>query len=150
MNKQINLVLPNIRSCHNVGAMFRVADCFGVDKIFLAGYTPTPDKRKVEKVALGAEKWVEWEQTEDVAKLIDKLQGNGFEIVGLEKTDTSENIENFSFNGKIALIVGEEVSGMDIDLIKLCDKIVHIPMHGKKDSLNVSVAAGVALHSITN
>ncbi|MFB6225842.1 MAG: TrmH family RNA methyltransferase [Candidatus Paceibacteria bacterium] len=150
MNKQLNLVLPNIRSCHNVGAMFRVADCFGVDKVFLVGYTPTPDKRKVEKVALGAEKWVDWGQAEDAENLVNDLKGDGFEVIGLEKTGNSENIEKVDFDDKLALVVGEEVSGMNEELIELCDRVVHIPMHGKKDSLNVSVATGVALHSITN
>lgn len=149
MNKKIYLILPNIRSAHNVGAMFRIADCFGVEKIFLTGYTPTPEgKRKIEKVALGAEKWIQWEQTDDTTELIKKLKEKDFEIIGLEKTETSVNIDKADFTDKIALIVGEEVSGMDLNLVELCDQIVHIPMYGKKSSLNVSVATGVALHSI--
>jgi len=149
MNKKIYLILPNIRSAHNVGAMFRVADCFGIEKVFLSGYTPTPEgKRKIEKVALGAEKWVQWEQVDDTTELIRELKERDFEIVGLEKTETSINIDKAYFTDKIALIVGEEVSGMDLDLVDLCDQVVHIPMYGKKSSLNVSVAAGVALHSI--
>ncbi|PSO44225.1 MAG: RNA methyltransferase, partial [Parcubacteria group bacterium QH_9_35_7] len=114
-----------------------------------SGYTPTPGgKRKIEKVALGAEKWVQWEQVDDTTELIRELKDRDFEIVGLEKTETSVNIDKANFTGKIALIVGEEVSGMDLDLVDLCDQVVHIPMYGKKSSLNVSVAAGVALHSI--
>lgn len=149
MNKKIYLILPNIRSAHNVGAMFRIADCFGIEKIFLTGYTPTPEgKRKIEKVALGAEKWIQWEQTDDTTELIKKLKEKDFEIIGLEKTETSVNIDKADFTDKIALIVGEEVSGMDLNLVELCDQIVHIPMYGKKSSLNVSVATGVALHSI--
>ncbi|MFB6181280.1 MAG: TrmH family RNA methyltransferase [Candidatus Magasanikbacteria bacterium] len=149
MNKEINLILPNIRSAHNVGAMFRIADCFGVDKIYLTGYTPTPeDKRKVEKVALGAEKWVEWEKIENVDVLISDLKNNNFEVVCLENTNDSVDVKKADFTDKIALIVGEEVSGVNSELLGLCDKSVFIPMHGKKSSLNVSVATGVALHSI--
>lgn len=150
MNKKINLVVPNIRSAHNVGAMFRIADAFGVDKIYLCGYTPTPPKRKIAKVALGAEEWVNWEHIDDIKKLSDRLKQGGFNLIGLEKTDSSINVSGASLSDKLAVIVGQEVSGLDQKLLDICDKIVHIPMYGNKESLNVSVATGIALHSIIN
>lgn len=146
------LILPDIRSCHNVGAMFRTADAFGVDKIFLVGYTPHPPKPQIDKVALGAEKWVEWEGRDDLKKLIEKLKKGNFKIIGLEKTKKSEEIEKFKKEIKeisdLALIVGNEVEGIKPGILKLCDHVVHIPMMGKKESLNVSVAAGVAMYCL--
>src|SRR3989339_568168 len=90
--KNFYLILPDIRSCHNVGAMFRTADAFGVTKIFLVGYTPSPPKPQIDKVSLGAEKWVPWEQRKDLKRLILTLKKKGFFVVGLEKTKTSEDI----------------------------------------------------------
>jgi tRNA G18 (ribose-2'-O)-methylase SpoU len=150
MNKKIKLIVPNIRSAHNVGAMFRIADAFAVEKIYLCGYTPNPPKRKISKVALGAEEWIDWEQIDNTSRLIKELKQNDFEVVGLEKNESSQTITDTSFSDKMALIVGQEVSGLDQELLDECDKIIHIPMHGNKESLNVSVATGIALNSIVN
>ncbi|MBD3311364.1 MAG: TrmH family RNA methyltransferase [Candidatus Magasanikbacteria bacterium] len=144
------LILPNIRSCHNVGAMFRTADAFGISRIFLVGYTASPPKIQIDKVALGAEKWVPWEKREDLASLIKELKEKGVKIVALEKNDKSINISLTKFDAPLALIVGNEVEGVEPDILKMCDQIVHIPMYGKKESLNVSVAAGVAMYVINN
>ena len=153
MKRQFYLILPDIRSCHNVGAMFRTADAFGVSKIFLVGYTPTPPKPQLDKVSLGAEKWVSWEQRKDLRRLVISLKKKGVIIMGLEKTSESVKIEDLRLKineQDIVLIVGNEVDGIREDILKLCDNVVHIPMYGKKESLNVSVAAGIALYLVKN
>lgn len=152
MKHKFYLILPDIRSCHNVGAMFRTADAFGVDKIFLVGYTPHPPKPQIDKVALGAEKWISWEGRENLRKLILELKKEKFVIVGLERTRNSRDIIEISGlrprDKEIVLIVGNEVDGIKPGILKLCDHVVHIPMYGKKESLNVSVAAGVAMYCL--
>lgn len=151
MKRKFYLILPDIRSCHNVGAMFRTADAFGVDKIFLVGYTPHPPKPQIDKVALGAEKWVGWEGKKDLRRLVLSLKKDGVKIVGLERTKTSEKIErlkDYKITSDLALIVGNEVEGIKPGILKLCDHVVHIPMMGKKESLNVSVAAGIAMYAL--
>jgi len=144
------LILPNIRSCHNVGAMFRTADAFGVSKIYLVGYTASPPKPQIDKVSLGAEKWIPWESRKDLKRLITSLKKKGVRIVGLEKNNKSKDIGilNVKDSEDIALIVGNEVDGISEDILKLCDAVVHIDMYGKKESLNVSVAAGIAMYEI--
>lgn len=118
--------------------------------MFLVGYTATPPKPQIDKVSLGAEKWVEWEKISDFRLLISELKRDGVKIVGLERTAKSKKIEDLRLKTKesIALIVGNEVDGIDSEILKLCDEVVHIPMFGKKESLNVSVAAGIALYQI--
>ena len=142
------LILPNIRSCHNVGAMFRTADAFGIDRIYLVGYTACPPKPQIDKVSLGAEKWVPWEYRKDLKRLIRKLKKQGIKIVGLEKSDYSKDIKDIEIMNikDVALIVGNEVDGVKDDIIELCDVVVHIPMSGKKESLNVSIAAGIGMY----
>ena len=151
--KNFYLILPNIRSCHNVGAMFRTADACGVTKLFLVGYTSCPPKPQIDKVSLGAETWMPWEHRKDLKRLILSLKKKGVVVVGLEKTDESVKIERLKDlkigDRDIALIVGNEVEGISEDILKLCDVVVHIPMYGKKESLNVSVAAGIGMYEIS-
>ena len=144
------LILPDIRSCHNVGAMFRTADACGVDKLFLVGYTATPPKPQIDKVALGAETWIPWEHKKDLKRLIASLKKKDFFIVGLEKNERSIDIAELNLENQknVVLIVGNEVDGVEAEISALCDEVVHIPMYGKKESLNVSVAAGIAMYSI--
>jgi len=149
------LILPDIRSCHNVGAMFRTADAFGVDMIYLTGYTPCPPKPQIDKVSLGAETWVPWKHYQNLKRLIGELKKKKVFIVGLEKTETSSEISNkieteikIDNEKDIALIVGNEVDGIKPEILKLCNLVVHIPMYGKKESLNVSIAAGIAMYVI--
>lgn len=148
------LILHNIRSIHNVGSIFRTADACGVDKIFLTGYTPIPvdrfgrDVKALSKVSLGAEKTVPWEKFSNIKKLIEKLQKEGVSIVALEQDDRSVNYKKFKPKFPLALIVGNEVRGISKDILSLCDSIIEIPMRGEKESLNVSVATGIALFSI--
>jgi len=149
--KKFYLILPNIRSCHNVGAMFRTADACGVSKLFLVGYTAKPPKPQIDKVSLGAEKWMPWKYKKDLKKLIKSLKKKKVFVVGLEKTNFSEElgvIKNFVQEKDVALIVGNEVEGISEEILELCDLVAHIPMYGKKESLNVSVAAGIAMYEM--
>lgn len=149
MKKKFYLILPNIRSCHNVGAMFRTADAFGIDKIFLVGYTPAPPKPQIDKVALGAEKWVPFAVKKDLKRLIKKLKKEKVRVVALEKSDKSTSIDDFKGDRDLALIVGNEVEGVENDILAMCDAVVHIPMYGKKESLNVSIAGGIAMYRLS-
>jgi tRNA G18 (ribose-2'-O)-methylase SpoU len=148
MKQEFYLILPNIRSCHNVGAMFRTADATSVDQIFLVGYTPVPPRPEIDKVALGAETWMKWKQYKNLKILIKNLKKKGVQIVALEKTAQSTDIGKTDFSFPLALIVGNEVDGVSLDILELCDSVVHIPMLGKKESLNVSIAAGIAMYTI--
>ena len=148
MKKEFYLILPNIRSCHNVGAMFRTGDACGVDQIFLVGYTPVPPRPEIDKVALGAETWMKWEQKKNLKIFVKNLKKKGVQIVALEKTEVSEDIGAVDFTFPLALIVGNEVDGVEPDILELCDRVVHIPMLGRKQSLNVSIAAGIGMYVI--
>lgn len=142
------LILPDIRSGHNVGAMFRTVDAAGVDKIYLCGYTVQPPHPQLDKVSLGAEKWIPWEHRAQTWRLLKELKEKGYNIVALEQTKQSVNIFKWKPKFPLALILGNEVRGVSSGLLKYCDTTVEIPMRGKKESLNVSVAAGIALYAI--
>jgi 23S rRNA (guanosine2251-2'-O)-methyltransferase len=145
------VILHNIRSAENVGAMFRTCDAAGVGKIYLTGYTPAPldrfgRKRKdVAKTALGAEEYVAWESKKSLPALISKLKQASFSIIAIEQDKNSINYKKVKLKNKNAFIVGAEVAGLSKRILKQCDLIAEIPMHGKKESLNVSVALGIAL-----
>jgi tRNA G18 (ribose-2'-O)-methylase SpoU len=151
MNGQFNLILHNIRSNHNVGSIFRTADGAGVSKIYLTGYTPAPlDEFKrvnneIVKTALGAEQSVEWEKQENILDLITELKKDGYQIWALEQNDKSVDYSKVKLTGKTALIVGNEVGGVEAEVLAECDQIIEIPMRGGKESLNVAVATGVAI-----
>lgn len=147
---QLSLVLPNIRSAHNVGAMFRTADGCGFEKLYLCGYTATPPKVQIDKVSLGAETWMPWEHEPDILGCIQSLKDQGIQIVALEQTTESISLTSFEPITPLALIVGNEVDGLSEEILALVHRTVHIDMHGKKKSLNVSVAAGIAMHYITS
>ncbi len=158
------LVLHNIRSVYNVGSIFRTADAAGVSKIILSGYTPLPHDRfgmprkDFAKVSLGAENTVPWEQVKTFSVAIKKLKKENVYVVAVEQDKKSVSLFDFKplfdkTQGKtkpLALVLGNEVRGLSKPALALCDKIVEIPMRGKKESLNVSVAAGIALFGITN
>jgi len=150
MKEKFVLVLPDIRSAHNVGAMFRTADGAGVDKIYLTGYTARPPHPQLDKVSLGAEKWTPWEYRRQAWRVFQELREKGYNIVALEKTKTSSDIFPWKPKFPLALVVGNEKTGVTKSLLKYCDRAVHIPMIGKKSSLNVSVAAGIAIYKIVN
>jgi len=153
MKKEFYLILPNIRSCHNVGAMFRNADAFGVTKLFLVGWTAQPPKPQIDKVSLGAETWMPWEHRESLEELLHELTQAGMSLVALEQSEKSIDIGTWTLDTRarkgVALIVGNEVHGVALEILALCDDIVHIPMYGQKESLNVSVAAGVAMWEVS-
>lgn len=149
MKEKFVLILPNIRSGHNVGAMFRTADGAGVNKLYLCGYTPCPPHVQVDKVSLGAEKWMPWEHTKQPGKLLKKLKQEGYKIIALEQTKNSVNIYKWQPTFPVALIVGNEKTGVSKSLLKYCDTTIELPMLGQKKSLNVSVAAGIAMYYIS-
>lgn len=158
--KKFYLILHRIRSAYNVGSMFRTADGIGIDKIFVTGFTQAPSEKKYElqskaekmlsKTALQADKYVSWEQVKNISKVIDNLKSEGFQIVALEQDKQSIDYKKFKPDSKVALIVGNEPKGIDRRILKKCDKIIDIPMRGKKKSLNVSVALGVAGYEISS
>jgi tRNA G18 (ribose-2'-O)-methylase SpoU len=149
MSEQFILMIPNIRSGHNVGSLFRTADGAGVDKIYLCGYSPTPPHPQVDKVSLGAEKFVPWEYVKQPLRLIKQLKAAGYTIVGLEQTKNSVTMYTWKPKFPLVLIVGNEKTGMPRTWLALCDTVIELPMHGKKNSLNVSVAAGISLYYIS-
>ncbi len=145
-------VLANIRSLHNVGSIFRTADAAGIEKLYLGGITPTPIDRfgqlrqQLAKVSLGAEKTVPWAAARNILKLIDQLKNDGYKIWAIEQSKKSVpyyKVKVKSSKLKAALVVGNEVKGLSPAILKKCDKILEIPMRGKKESLNVAVAFGV-------
>lgn len=157
MNKKENLkilILPDIRSALNVGAIFRTADAVGIDKIYLVGVTPRPtDKfgriqKDIKKSALGAEEFIPWEYQESLEKLITKLKKEGFQIIAIEQDEKSIDYRKVKTKDKVAIILGEEVKGISKKILNKCDIVAEIDMHGQKESLNVSVACGVALFRI--
>lgn len=156
MKHPIHVVIPDIRSVHNVASVFRTADAAGVTKIHLAGYTPTPIDRfgrkraDFAKVALGAEETVPWEYAKDTAEVIKKLKAEGFTIVALEQAPGSVDYTNISPEGPMTLVLGNETEGIPKELLALADIVAEIPMEGTKESLNVSVAAGVMLFALKN
>lgn len=142
------LWMHNIRSMHNVGSAFRSCDAFGVNELWLSGYTPIPPRPEITKTAIGAEDHVTWKQIDDLSSAINQLKENGYTIVALEQTDTSIPLDAYRAPAKpICLILGNEVTGVDTDLLAYADACVEIPQFGMKHSLNVSVAAGVALYA---
>lgn len=153
---EITLVLNNIRSSHNAGSIFRTADATGVSNIVLVGYTPGPLDQygtlrpDFGKVSLGAEKTVPHERHETLADAVEILKNRGFTVVGVELHENAIPLFQYkpADDAKIALVLGNEVAGLSQEELALCDHIVQIPMHGMKESLNVSVAAGVAVYGI--
>lgn len=149
-------VLHNIRSVHNVGSIFRTADGAGVEKLYLCGITPSPFDRfknvrpDFAKVALGAEKSVAWAMEKDTEAAIAALKKDGYKIIALEQSSRSVPYYSMRPSGekKIALVLGAEVDGISEDLLALADRIIEIPMRGGKESLNVSVAFGVAAYGL--
>ncbi|MFA5021353.1 MAG: RNA methyltransferase [Patescibacteria group bacterium] len=145
---ELVVVCDNIRSLYNVGSIFRTSDALGIKKIWLCGITGTPEQKGLQKVSLGAENSVAWQYQKDAWRTAEKLKKQGFQIVALELTEESIDVKVFKPKRKVALIVGNEVSGVSESLLKRADAIVRIPMKGIKESLNVSVAFGIAAYEI--
>ena len=144
------VVLDNIRSMHNVGAIFRTSDAFRVEKIYLCGITATPPHRDIRKTALGAEESVNWEYTATTLEALQKLED--CHICALEQAQDSVPLRdvNLPQDKKIVLIVGNEVDGVDENLLDYCNQIIEIPQFGTKHSFNVSVSTGITLWEIFN
>jgi 23S rRNA (guanosine2251-2'-O)-methyltransferase len=143
----IVLLLENIRSMHNVGSVFRTADAFLVEAIYLCGYTPHPPHRDIHKTALGATETVLWKYEKNTLETIQFFKSAGYQIVGVEQVSGSTPLQKFKLNlgEKIVLIFGNEVDGVSEETLEYCDGCIEIPQYGMKHSLNVSVAAGMVL-----
>jgi 23S rRNA (guanosine2251-2'-O)-methyltransferase len=146
--RNIRLLAHNVRSLWNVGSFFRTCDAMNVEKIYLTGYTGIPPRREITKVAIGAEDFVPWEQSEDPLEILIKLKEDGWSVVALEITPDAIDVIDYKPKDKVCLIVGHELTGVPPEILSLCDATVMIPMLGQKESLNVAVAAGIALHQI--
>jgi tRNA G18 (ribose-2'-O)-methylase SpoU len=151
MTVPIAVLLHNIRSAHNVGSIFRTADAAGVAQVLLTGYTPLPvdrfgrEQKEIAKTALGAEKSLKWEHYEEPGEAIAILKSRGYSIVGVEQDPKSIDYRQYQSTGPTVFIFGDEVRGISRELLDSCDRILEIPMHGTKESLNVSVTAGIIL-----
>ena len=146
---QSKVLLHNIRSMHNVGSVFRSCDAFGIGEIILSGFTPLPPRPEITKTAIGAEEFVLWSNPEDVVSYINDCKANGFAVVGLEQTSSSISLLDFKITkDRYLFVLGNEVTGLDEDLIPFIDEFISIPQFGQKHSLNVSVAAGVLLYAM--
>ncbi|MDO8521864.1 MAG: RNA methyltransferase [bacterium] len=161
MTRRIAVLLHNVRSTHNVGSIFRTSEAAGAERIYLSGYTPAPIDRfgriqkDIGKTALGAEKMLPWEHFSSPSDIIRKLKNEGWAVVGIEQDKHAIDYRKFSAEGgsssggklkkPILFIFGNEVRGISPALRAQCDTLIEIPMNGKKESLNVSVAAGIVL-----
>lgn len=143
----VTIVLDNIRSLNNIGSVFRTADAFLMEQIYLCGITATPPHRDIQKTALGATETVNWKHFNTTLEAIELLKQQGYKIAAVEQTENSTFLNEFNINKdeKWALVFGNEVSGVDQEVINCCDVVVEIPQFGSKHSLNISVSAGVVL-----
>lgn len=141
------IVLDNIRSSHNVGAIFRTADAFLIEKIYLCGITAKPPHKDIRKTALGATESVDWEYVKDTKSLIQQLKDRPLELIAIEQAERSVKLDEYQPQGnkKTVMVFGNEVKGVSQDVVDLCDKVVEIPQFGTKHSLNISVSAGVCI-----
>lgn len=146
--QRTSVMLHNVRSMHNVGAAFRSADAFGISKLILSGFTPTPPRAEISKTAIGAEKYVDWESIENEESLLELKESTIF--VGLEQTSSSVLLPDYEppEGRDLCLVFGNEVTGIDESLFPHIDTFVEIPQYGHKHSLNVSVAIGVVLYAM--
>ncbi|MEO9532174.1 MAG: RNA methyltransferase [Crocinitomicaceae bacterium] len=142
----IIVVLDNIRSFNNVGSVFRSADCFRIEKIYLCGITAQPPHREIHKTAIGATESVNWEHVENTSVVIEKLKNDGWKTYAIEQTEKSVMLEAFQpTNQKVVVVMGNEVEGVQQEVIDACDGVLEIPQIGTKHSLNISVCTGVVL-----
>ena len=151
MRSHIAILLHNVRSAHNVGSIFRTADAAGVSKLYLTGYTPRPVDRfgrvqkEIAKTALGAERSIAWEGAPSPSAIVSKLRRARWEIVGVEQDKRTRDYRTFILKHPTLFVFGNEVRGLPKSLRDACDELIEIPMRGEKESLNVSVAAGIVL-----
>ncbi|MEW6005146.1 MAG: RNA methyltransferase [Stygiobacter sp.] len=145
----VYVILNSIRSSYNVGSIFRTSDGAMIEKIYLCGYTPTPEKKEVLKTALGSQESVKWEYVKDAKEIVRKLKNDGVKICALELTENSFPYYQVNENSfPLALIIGNEITGVQQDLLDLCDFSIEIPQYGIKQSLNVAVAYGISIFDL--
>ncbi len=161
---KVDLVVYNVRSAHNVGSLLRTADGLGINQVWLCGYTPYPaspdDERlpheakkiteQIHKTALGAEDSIKWQRLSRLEDCFEMLKQRGYHLAALEQTKSAQQLKDFRPPAKLALIVGNEVAGLDKAILNIVDSHLIIPMHGQKESFNVSVAAAIALYHLIN
>ncbi|WP_447635127.1 RNA methyltransferase [Flavobacterium microcysteis] len=143
----IIIILDDIRSLHNIGSVFRTADAFLIEKIYLCGITATPPNKEIHKTALGATDTVAWEYAKNVLEVIDTLQKESISVLAIEQVENSISLQEFEPKSgqKYALVFGNEVKGVSQDAIKKCEGTIEIPQLGTKHSLNISVSAGIVV-----
>lgn len=146
----IIIVLDNIRSLNNIGSVFRTADAFLIEAIYLCGITATPPHRDIQKTALGATETVTWKQTNTTLEAITELKQNGYQIASIEQTENSTLLHDFMVKPteKWALVFGNEVNGVEQDVINQSNVVIEIPQYGTKHSLNISVSTGIVVWEI--
>ncbi len=147
--KKIIVILDNVRSMHNVGSVFRTSDAFLIQAVYLCGYTPQPPHRDIQKTALGATETVEWHYLPTTMEAVNVLKEKGYKLFAVEQAEGSISLENFTAEDNIAVVLGNEVEGVDNTVIAACDGCIEIPQFGTKHSLNISVAAGIVLWELT-
>lgn len=143
------VVLDNVRSQHNVGAVFRTADAFLLESVYLCGICCCPPNREIHKTALGAEETVAWQYFEHTLDAVRDLQAHGYTVYAIEQAHDSLNFNNIQVHGKVAIVLGHEVFGVDQAVVDACDGCIEIPQYGTKHSLNVSVTAGIVMHQLS-
>jgi len=146
--RPVRVVLDNIRSLYNVGSIFRTSDAAGVEKLYLCGITGKPPRAEIHKAALGAEASVPWEYFENPTPILKRLKSEGFSIVALEHTELHQPFHQALFSFPLCLVIGHEITGVSDEAMQLADTAIEIPMFGLKQSLNVSVAYGIAIYEI--
>ena len=144
------VVLDNIRSCNNIGSVFRTSDALLIEKVYLCGITATPPNAEIHKTALDAEKTVEWEYFEKTENAVEKLKNQGFKVYAIEQVENSILLPDFfpAAGEKLAVVFGNEVKGVQQSVVNICDSSIEIPQFGTKHSFNVSVSAGIILWDI--
>lgn len=141
------VVLDSVRSMSNVGSIFRTCDGFAVEKLYLCGITAQPPHKEITKTALGATESVDWEYHQDVVELVNQLKNEHYKVFLIEQTDNSIMLDQFQYQpqDKIAIVLGNEVFGVDEKLLPLCDGVIEIPQYGTKHSFNVTIAGGIVI-----
>ena len=141
------VVLDNIRSLNNIGSVFRTSDAFVIEKIYLCGITATPPNKEIHKTALGATESVNWEYVEDTVALVEKLKAESVKVLAIEQAEQSIKLQDFKIDldQKYAVVMGNEVKGVQQEVVSACDYCVEIPQYGTKHSLNISVTTGIVL-----
>jgi len=143
------VVLDNVRSMNNIGSVFRTADAFLLEAIYLCGVTAQPPHREIQKTALGATETVNWKHFETTIDAVNSLKAKGYKVYAVEQADQSIMLDKFTpAEGKIALVFGNEVNGVDQAVIDICDACVEIPQFGTKHSLNISVSVGIVVWEV--